>query len=823
MAKINKVYPSFFNGVSQQSPELILDNQCKEMVNCVPSIVEGLTKRPPITYITRRDFASYPFMETASVFHTYDRGEDDEEYIMVSTPDFTGFPVLIYNKAGELQTVEYNTENETAIKNYLANGDLKGLTVQDRTWIFSKATNVTLDTSVTAPLKENYEREAYYWIKRGSGDKYNPFNYAVYLDGITYACNPDKPSGSDSDPATGFEDSDYAATELTNIINAESHNSRFYAQNIGSIIKIVKGSLSSRDDSGNGSITAYDEGYSKIYIADDELGTNEQFYSMADGVERLEAQMRVAQGSLIYTSGGWVGLADLTPTDQGEYNEYTFIGINYYNDVNENYHNSVTHDIQEWHNDHDFTFSSWDSWGNQASEGWKGSVNKISDLPKDMPFTDVFVEIVGDEGTTFTDYFVKWNGSSWEECLDPTADRGQLTNMPVKLDRTSLVDGVATFTFDLVDWSLPRVGNLENNPDPSFVDRKIQDLFFYKNRLGIASEDSVSLTESANYTNFYATTTLDVVDTDAIDITISATQASKIYFTKPFNNSLYIFTKYSQYELTSEGVFGPSTVSLSNTTNYPMAVDVEPVVVNDSLYFISTTDNRQQLREYIKTDNLNVTGVDLNISTPTYLTQPIKKLVVDGLLGYVLCCTADNTIYLYNYKDDGAKRVQSAWSTWNILNGLTTTSYEYYQLASTLLVLCKTATDYRYHQMQLDWNYQDLNTDVTYGGETYNYESKIVLPDYYPKLTEIRTPLNKVLIKKVTIGGEGQFDAEVYRKDYDTTYTKTHDQSLADLDLHVSSKVGNVVITIKDSSVNDFKIDSVTLEGLYNTTSREMR
>ena len=80
MAKINKVYPAFFNGVSQQTPEFVLDSQCKDMVNCVPDIVTGLTKRPPVkhtkTFNTAEghaDFANY------SVFHTYDRGEDAEE------------------------------------------------------------------------------------------------------------------------------------------------------------------------------------------------------------------------------------------------------------------------------------------------------------------------------------------------------------------------------------------------------------------------------------------------------------------------------------------------------------------------------------------------------------------------------------------------------------------------------------------------------------------------------------------------------------------------------------------------------------------------
>ena len=714
MPKINKVYPPFFNGVSQQNPELVLDSQCREMANCIPDLVVGLTKRPPVKFQMSRDYATYPEMEAAKVFHTYDRGEDEEEYIFIETFDVAD-PIQVYSKDGTKMTVVYNTE---AVKTYLTTGLLKGLTVQDRTWLFAKNATIGLDYAATTPLDATYDRTAFYWLKRGSGDRYNPFNYAVYLNNVTYECNPDKPSGGVQDPPTGFEDSDFAAEILVSIINGVNG---FSCSRIGSILKIWR----------------------------------------ADGA--------------------------------------------------------------------DFTFSSWDSWGNQASEGWKGSVNKVTDLPKDMGFTDVFVEIIGDEANKFTSYYVKWNGSSWEECIDPAADRGQFTNMPVKCDRTALVGGIATFTIDFIDWSTPRVGNEDNNPDPSFIGRTVHDLFFYKNRLGIASEDSIALSEAANYTNFYSSTAVDVVDTDVVDVTIATSQASKIYFVKPFNNSLYIFTKYAQYELVADGYFSPSTVALSNSTNYPMAIDVEPVVVNDSLYFISTTDNRQQLREYIKTENLSVKGIDLNISTPTYLTKPIKRLIVDGVLGFVLCCTNDNTIYLYNYKEDGQKRIQSAWSTWYVLNALTTTtdSFEYFSLASTALVFCKTATDYRYHQLQLDYNVINDNVDTSSnnGVDTINYpyEASILLPDYYPQLGGVRTPLNKMLIKKVTIEGQGNFDADVYRKDYQTNFTKSHTNSMRDLDLHISSKVGKVDITIKDSTVNDFVISSIVIEGLFSATSKEMK
>lgn len=108
---------------------------------------------------------------------------------------------------------------------------------------------------------------------------------------------------------------------------------------------------------------------------------------------------------------------------------------------------------------------------------------------------------------------------------------------------------------------------------------------------------------------------------------------------------------------------------------------------------------------------------------------------------------------------------------------------------------------------------------------TFSIGAKIQLPKWYPHVgQEIATPKNKILIKKVTIEGEGQFDAEVYREDYNTTYTKSHEQtSIQDLDLHVNSRVDKCDISISDSTPADFRIKSLVIEGLFNPTSRTLR
>ena len=703
MPKVNKTYPAFYNGITQQSSELALDNQCRDMVNCIPDLVTGLTRRPPVKYVTHNS----TYASTAKVFHTYDRGEDNEEYLFIKTNNYDT-PIAIYNKAGTLMTLNGIT---TTIKDYLNSGDFKALTVQDTSYVVNKSKVVATSTSGLSVSDANYNKVAYYWLKRASGDKYNPYNYAVYLDGTTYACNPDKPGSGVTDPPTGFEDSDYAANYLAGIINASPS---FNCTRSGSILKIWK------------------DGYA------------------------------------------------------------------------------------------DFTFDSWDSWGNQASEGFKGSVNKLSDLPNDWPFSNTYIEIKGNDNNDFTNYYVKWDGSSWMETMHPNELRGRLTNMPIKIARTAL----NTFTYSSIDFDLPKVGDTESNPDPTFIGQTIQDIFFYKNRLGFASLDNVVMSQTGDYYDFYIKTVLDVLDDDPIDIAIASTQASQIYFVKPFQNSLFIFTKDSQFQMESEGYTSPKTVSITSVSNYPMSTVVEPKVINNSLFFISTTGGRQQLREYIKDENtLSVKGIDLNITTPTLLSEAITSINVNGVLGYVILGTATNTVYLYMFKDSGTQRVQSSWTKWTLLQGFNylANSYEYSILDDTFIVVCKSGINYIYHNMDLTKT-DTVFKDIGISSVLYPYTSSVLLPQWYPHINEIGTPKDKVLLKKVLIQGEGDFDASIYRRDYDYTYTKSYDDtSMEDLDLHISSKVDNCDITISSNTANDFNITSIVMEGLYKPTSRQIK
>jgi len=148
MAKFNKVYSSFYNGISEQIPELIHETNCLDMVNCIPDIIIGTTKRPPAKYVTHNE----TLPADSKMIHTYDRGEDEEEYIFIGTGDSIN-PLKIFDKDGIEKTLDYG-DSATAIKAYLTPTSitsLKGLTVQDRTFLLNKEEEVDI-TALAVPV-----------------------------------------------------------------------------------------------------------------------------------------------------------------------------------------------------------------------------------------------------------------------------------------------------------------------------------------------------------------------------------------------------------------------------------------------------------------------------------------------------------------------------------------------------------------------------------------------------------------------------------------------------------------------------------------------
>lgn len=797
MPLISKTFPSPYGGISEQSVELMLDQQCIDMVNCVPDIVLGCQRRNGLNYHFKTGVGTVD-----DIFHFYDRGEGDERYFMRTT-GIPATPLAIMDINGVSKTVAYATP-VADINTYLGTDRLllKAITIQDRTFIVNKSKEVGINIVDTPDIL--YARPAYYWLSRSSNDVNNKYNYSVYLDGTAYQF--------------ASESSVAAATGLASLVNDGGLG--FVATASGSMIKITKSGYTTTG-TGGGLRVPYDTTHKYVAVRPTAGGTTEYVdvtlcdTTVTDPIDTLCYKMTVQNYYIENVIGGtttWKTFAELEPLVGA-------ISFKYYSKLGSNYVDPQVRILDVIKNTNGFfNFNYWDSWGNQASFGWQGTVTKLSDLPSEMPFTNVIVNITGDDDNSFTDYYVRHDGSTWIETINPEDNRGAFTNMPIYIDRTS--DG--TFSVGILEWEAPHIGSATTNATPAFVNKSITDIFFYKNRLGIAAGGSIILSETGGYYNFYSKTVLEVLDSDPIDVTIPSNEASNIYYAVPFQAGLFVFTKEAQYILkNTSGTFSPNTVEFDLISKLPIDTDVEPVNASNSLFFISRTGtSASQLREYKYNNNTLVAdGVNLSVQTPNLLPD-INKIAVDINLGYVFMFspTTPNTIYCYKYLSQGDERVQSSFFKWtysfNIIN--------FYVNRSSIYVLkTDTGNDFILTSPLLVHNNSkvDIIDDIV---TTIPYDSYIVLPRWNIKVTKMETPVDTIIVKRLTFVGEGTYNVEIYRKDYGTTTLRTYaSNSTVDGSASVLAKNKNVVITLKNNGNDNFRLDSMMLDGLYTQTTRE--
>lgn len=316
--------------------------------------------------------------------------------------------------------------------------------------------------------------------------------------------------------------------------------------------------------------------------------------------------------------------------------------------------------------------STQDGFNNQAMIGIKDTIQRFSLLPATAP-DNYCVKVKGDpNGSDSGSYYVKYNSADkvWEEYCKP--------NIPVEIDPSTMPHALirnadGTFTFKKCDWKEREIGDDDSNPLPSFVDNTINDIFFFRNRLGVLSGENVVLSESAEYFNMWMTTANDILDTDCIDVPATTTKINILKYAINFNEDLYVFSNDSQFVLRVDTVLSPKNCALVESTSFRSSPDCRPMVSGKNMYFASERAEFTSIKEYYNVQN--VTDVknaqDITSHVPSYIPNGVYQIIVstDENMMFFLTTGDRNSVYIYKYLFVDDNRVQGSWSKWNF-NGL---------------------------------------------------------------------------------------------------------------------------------------------------------
>lgn len=167
---LSSTIPNLISGVSQQPWNVRLPTQAEEQVNCYPSVVDFLKRRPASAHVARLLTPSEAPGTKAAIHHI--NRDDDEQYVVTITNGL----LAVFDLAGNRKTV--NNAGADYLTHSGAQPPFKFLTINDYTFILNTQRTVAMLPDVV-PARAP---EALVFIKQAS---YNT-TYTLILNGQAY-------------------------------------------------------------------------------------------------------------------------------------------------------------------------------------------------------------------------------------------------------------------------------------------------------------------------------------------------------------------------------------------------------------------------------------------------------------------------------------------------------------------------------------------------------------------------------------------------------------------------------------------------------------
>lgn len=300
-----------------------------------------------------------------------------------------------------------------------------------------------------------------------------------------------------------------------------------------------------------------------------------------------------------------------------------------------------------------------------------GTVQTFSDLPA-SPSTGNVYKIQGDESSDFTTYYVKYDGSVWVETIEPGEKLGfDTTTMP-----HVLIPGV-TWSFEEGGWTDRVVGDDVSAPEPSFVDKTIRDIFFWRNRLGFLADEYLILsrvgTAPDGYFSFWPETVQQVLDSDPIDKGSPHEELSLFDHAVPFDEELLILSAEAQFIVSTGGQpASPQSVDIDVVTQFTTETAARPVVAGRNMYYIADHGDYAGMREFfVDADTDTEDAADVTAHVPRFIPAGVFQLGANSNEDLIVALTSGdpNRIYHYKYFWDEDRKAQSAWGYWELADG----------------------------------------------------------------------------------------------------------------------------------------------------------
>lgn len=349
-----------------------------------------------------------------------------------------------------------------------------------------------------------------------------------------------------------------------------------------------------------------------------------------------------------------------------------------------------------------------------APHGYKVKVSNIDSIDIDDMWVRFEITDWDDTNQYPTEPIGTMGEGSWVECVAPGI-KYKLNNktLPHKLVRDP-VSG--HFKLTPIEWEDRRVGDETTNPDPSFVGKTINGMFFYRNRFGVLSGSNVCMTRANRLEDFWNKSAMAVGDDDPIDVTAVSTQPTDLSYVVPTAAGLLLFGTNEQFILNvGNDILAPDTAAINTISKYEVDTRMEALTMGTSSIFVSKTGGYLSLYEYLNLSTQQAPSVlELTNIAPELVPSTVDSITVSNSKSVIsIGQTFTDTLYQYRFLRVGDKELATSWYKWKLPGKLVYQFFDNSKLYCLVFQQNLVEDKNRFYLTSFELNQQNQNGLVT--------------------------------------------------------------------------------------------------------------
>ena len=663
MAVISRAIPTLLRGVSQSSDATKQSDHADIQDNADSNPVIGLTKRSGFNFIKTINSSAMGDVHIQTI-----NRDLSEQYVAI----FSNGNVRVFDLDGTEYTVHQTPSTSKTYLNVASpltvRSSIKTISVADFTFVVNTSVKAKMnDTALTTgPLYYdgssfvNITNQAIVFVNQVSANT----EYTLEVDGRKCVFDSGtsnlKTSRVAEKLSAGLTSDESDVTETGTVLTAGTAGNTFNVSRNGSVVKIFK------NDNSNFNIQVSDsQGNSQITLVKDSIQRFTDLPTVAPNGYVVEVkgddQTNFDNYYVKFVTNNTTADGTL---EEGKWEETTKLGIEKRVDYSTMPHVLIRQA------DGNFRFA--------EANGSTYSAATNTGIYSQSGSTAVTVTSANhgfSVGNAITVDFTSGSGSDGAFTINavPDANTFSFTGSSSQTTSGNCRFGL-TNNFTLPKYGERTVGDLDSVPDPSFIGNNINNIFFFRNRLGLLTDDNVVLSRVSEFFNFFPETVISVIDSDPIDVAASHTKVAILKHAVTMGEDLILFSEQTQFILTSSSdSLTPKTANVVVSTEFESSDDVAPVSAGNSIYFTTKRGSFAGVREYISQEDVRLRdAANITIHVPRLIPKNIFKMAVSSNEDVLVLLGTDNQNKLYVnrwlYGGDGRK-VLNSWFTFTLNSG----------------------------------------------------------------------------------------------------------------------------------------------------------